>query len=294
MDPENQGDTSDSLTDNADTSGSQPDDGGDLLARMQKMASDTPEPEAADDEEDAPPAKKIEAKPKDKAVPGKGEKKADAVDTSDAKAADEAAEDEGPPVPQKAFKARLGKEVAKRREAETKLGSLQLETAKLRAALELSAEQITRYRGALENNEPFDERAESLHERELSLRAHEMASKINQEQTQHQERYRQEAQLSVMREQLSGEVEAALAAHPLLSRGDLIAAAQAAPMRSIAETASSLQAYRLEAAKKLLATAQPDSPRTVRARVGGNTARKYDLNAKGMMDFLKDREGLNT
>lgn len=232
-------------------------------------------------------AKEGDAKPVD-AKTGKADgqkaKPADEKKADGAEVPGDKKEDDEKPWPAKAAKARLGKEVAKRKQAEEKLHDTQGEVQRLHAALKLQSEELERYRQSLESGSKYDPKDEQLRAYELSQKAQQEAQRIAHEQQAALQKQVQEMQVVELREQLAEEIEGALGQFgKLVHRHELIEAMQADPNVSAEAAAKAIFDGKLAAARPHLLKQPPATPRTMRATAGGNTRRDYSLDSEGLL-----------
>jgi hypothetical protein len=237
-----------------------------LVEQMAKAAKG--EPKTAD-------AKADKGNGKQTKPDAKAEKKVDGAEVPG-----EQKEDDEKPWPAKAAKARLGKEVAKRKQAEEKLHETRGEVARLQAAMKLAQEELEHYRAQVQ----MDPRDEQLRSYQLSQKAQQEAQRIAQEQHAAMQEQLQEMQVAELREQLAEEIDGALSQYgKLVHRIELVEAMKADPNVTAEAAAKAIFDAKIQAARPHFMRQPPPTPRTVRAGAAGNTRREYPLNADGML-----------
>jgi hypothetical protein len=187
-------------------------------------------------------------------------------------------------IPMAAFKERLHRESEKTKTARSDLHAAQLESKRQSAALEIALTEVKRLTEALQSGAKLDPRDEEIRAMRLANAARSKAQELQAAHAGEVDAADQaEAHTEVVR-QVGEEVAAAVKAHPLIDRAELIRECKRADNigRPIHEVAAEVEARKVDLVRQRIASEKPPAPSTARASGGGQGGHRFENNARGM------------
>ena len=125
-------------------------------------------------------------------------------------------------VPMSAFKARIGKLSSKLEAAEGKYREASFENTRLKSALEIANQEISRLTEARQRNAPYDDKEEIIRSHEVEREARARFDQIQKEHERQIQETQQQAKFESVVESLEAEIEDAVSQHSLVTQQHVI------------------------------------------------------------------------